>query len=124
MTIKRSFRVALLAAIAWPVLAWLAAAALVVNPAPTRADALLVLAGSSTFKERTKQAAQLFKEGRAPKIILTNDNQESGWSAELQTNPLYVQRAASELKLFGVPEEKIEIVPETPCSRNNNDVIR
>ena len=77
---------------------------------------MLVLAGSSTFKERTHQAAQLFKEGRAPKIILTNDNQESGWSAELQTNPLYVQRAASELKLCGVPEENIEIVPETVSS--------
>ena len=77
---------------------------------------MLVLAGSSTFKERTHQAAQLFKEGRAPKIILTNDNQESGWSAELQTNPLYVQRAAIELKSCGVPEENIEIVPEAVSS--------
>jgi uncharacterized SAM-binding protein YcdF (DUF218 family) len=111
-TIKRMLRVALLFAVAWPLLAWLAAEALVTNPSATKADAMLVLAGSSTFKERTHQAAQLFKEGRAPKIILTNDNQESGWSAELQTNPLYVQRAASELKLWGVPEEKIEIVPE------------
>ncbi len=116
MTIKRGFRVALLAAIAWPLLAWLAAEALVVNADPTQADTLLVLAGSSTFKERTHQAAQLFKEGRAPKIILTNDNQESGWSVELQTNPLYVQRAASELKSVGVPEERIEIVPETVSS--------
>lgn len=116
ITIKRCLRIALLAAIAWPVVAWLAAQALVVNPAPTRADAMLVLAGSSTFKERTQHAAQLFKEGSAPKIILTNDNQESGWSAELQTNPLFVQRAASELKLFGVPEEKLEIIPETVSS--------
>ena len=94
MTIKRSFRIILLAAIAWPLLAWLAAQALVVSPATARADAMLVLAGSSTFKERTQRAAQLFKEGSAPKIILTNDNQESGWSHELQTNPLFVQRAA------------------------------
>src|SRR5712691_5772827 len=116
MTIKRGLRVALLAAIAWPLLAWLAAEALVTNPAPAQADAILILAGSSTFKERTHQAAQLFKEGRAPRIILTNDNQESGWSAELQTNPLYVQRAAIELKSCGVPEGKIEIVPETVSS--------
>ncbi len=114
--IKRGLRVALIAAIAWPLLAWLAAEALVTNPAAVQADAMLVLAGSSTFKERTHQAAQLFKQGRAPKIILTNDNQESGWSAEMQTNPLYVQRAASELKLSGVPEEKIEIVPEIVSS--------
>src|SRR6266852_7339347 len=116
MTIKRGLRVALLAAIAWPLFAWLAAEVLVTNPAPAQADAMLVLAGSSTFAERTHQAAQLFKEGRAPKIILTNDNQESGWSAELQTNPLYVQRAAIELKSCGVPEENIEIVPETVSS--------
>jgi uncharacterized SAM-binding protein YcdF (DUF218 family) len=115
-TIKRGLRCAILFAVAWPLLAWLAAEALVTNPAPAQADAMLVLAGSSTFKERTHQAAQLFREGLAPKIILTNDNQESGWSAELQTNPLYVQRAASELKSCGVPEEKIEVVPETVSS--------
>ena len=116
ITIKRGLRVALVFAVAWPLFAWLAAEALVTNPTPGPADAMLVLAGSSTFKERTHQAAQLFKEGRAPKIILTNDNQESGWSAEMQTNPLYVQRAATELKLCGVPEDKIEIVPEVVSS--------
>ncbi|HWN09043.1 MAG TPA: YdcF family protein [Pyrinomonadaceae bacterium] len=116
MTIKRSFRIVLSAAIAWPLLAWLAAQALVVSPAPMRADAMLVLAGSSTFKERTHRAAQLFKDGSAPKIILTNDNQESGWSDELQTNPLFVQRAVSELRTFGVPEEQIEIVPDAVSS--------
>lgn len=110
------WRFAILFAVAWPLLAWLAAEALIVNADPAHADALLVLAGSSAFMERTHQAAQLFKDGRAPKLILTNDNQESGWSAELQTNPLYVQRAASELKLFGVPEERIEIVPEVVSS--------
>jgi len=116
MTIKRGFRVALVATIAWPLFAWLAAEALIVNPEPTQADAMLVLAGSSTFKERTHQAAQLFKQGRAPKIILTNDNQESGWSAEMQTNPLYVQRAVAELERQGVPDDKIEIVPEIVSS--------
>ena len=115
-TIKRGLRFAILFAVAWPLLAWLAAEALVTNPEPTRADAMLVLAGSSTFKERTHQAAQLFRQGRAPKIILTNDSQESGWSAELQTNPLYVQRAVNELKSLGVPAERIEIVPETVSS--------
>jgi uncharacterized SAM-binding protein YcdF (DUF218 family) len=112
----RVWRFAIFVAVAWPMLAWLAAEALIVNAEPTNADAMVVLAGSSTCIERTHQAAQLFKDGRAPKIILTNDNQKSGWSAELQTNPLYVQRAASELKSCGVPEEKIEIVPETVSS--------
>src|SRR6266550_3807404 len=112
----RVWRFAIFFAVAWPLLAWLAAEALIVSAEPTRADALVVLAGSATFIERTQQAAQLFKEGRAPRIILTNDNQESGWSAALQTNPLYVQRAASELKSWGVPDERIEIVPEAVSS--------
>ena len=112
----RVWRFAIFFAVVWPVLAWLAAEALIVNPEPTHADALVVLAGSSTYVERTHQAAQLFKDGRAPRIILTNDNQKSGWSAEMQTNPFYVQRAASELKSHGVPEERIEIVPETVSS--------
>ena len=112
----RVWRFAILFAIAWPVLAWLAAEALIVNAEPQPADGLVVLAGSSTYIERTHQAAQLFKDGRAPKLILTNDNQESGWSAQLQTNPLFVQRAASELKSCGVPEERIEIVPGTVSS--------
>jgi uncharacterized SAM-binding protein YcdF (DUF218 family) len=117
------WRLAIFFAVAWPVLAWLAAEALIVNAEPARADALVVLAGSSAFIERTHQAAQLFKEGRAPKLILTNDNQESGWSAELQTNPLYVQRAASELKSRGVPEERIEIVPATVTSTRDEAAL-
>ena len=119
----RVWRLAILFAVAWPALAWLAAEALIVNAEPSRADALVVLAGSSAFVERTHQAAQLFKEGCAPKLILTNDNQESGWSAELQTNPLYVQRAASELKSRGVPEERIEIVPATVTSTRDEAAL-
>lgn len=118
----RVWRFAIFFAVVWPVLAWLAAEALIVNPEPTQADALVVLAGSSTYVERTHQAAQLFKDGRAPRIILTNDNQKSGWSAEMQANPFYVQRAASELKSRGVPEEKIEIVPETVSSTRDEAV--
>lgn len=112
----RGLRIAILVVMAWPLLAFVAARALIVHSESSRAEAIVVLAGSSTYLERTHQAAQLFREGRAPRIILTNDNQESGWSAELQTNPLYVQRAASELKSSGVPEEKIEIVPRTVSS--------
>jgi uncharacterized SAM-binding protein YcdF (DUF218 family) len=63
--------------------------------------------------ERTRRAALLFHEGRAPLVILTNDNVVSGWSHEEERNPLFVERAASELKRQGVPAERIEIVPGT-----------
>lgn len=108
-------RIALLALVAW-LLAWVAAEALIVKAELAHADALVVLAGSSTYIERTQRAAQLFQQGRASKIILTNDNIPSGWSIEEERNPLFVERAADELKRQGVPAEMIEIVPGTVSS--------
>jgi uncharacterized SAM-binding protein YcdF (DUF218 family) len=110
-TLEKFARRALLLLIAWPLLAWIGANVLIVNSSLAHADALMVMAGSSTYFERTHHAAQLFNEGRAPMILLTSDNVESGWSAEQQRNPLFVERAADELRRQGVPTEKIEIVP-------------
>ena len=104
-------RVVLVLTIGWMLLAWVSARALIVNSDRANADALVVLAGSSTYLERTHRAVQLFNEGRAPEIALTNDNQRGGWSNLDQRNPLFVERAADELKRQGVPAEKIEIVP-------------
>jgi uncharacterized SAM-binding protein YcdF (DUF218 family) len=107
----RRGRVVLLLLLAWSILAWVAARILVVRSELPHADALVVLAGSSTYVERTHRAAQLFAEGVAAKIILTNDKLPSGWSAVQERNPLFVERAADELRRQGVPAEKIEIVP-------------
>lgn len=103
--------VALALLLLWPFAAWTAAKALIVTAETSRADALAVLAGSSTYLERTHHAAQLFHAGRAPRIVLTNDNIPSGWSAAEQKNPLFVERAAEELTNAGVPADRIEIVP-------------
>ena len=113
---------ALLTLIIGILIAWIAANALIVRSDLAHADALVVLGGSSTFRERTRHAAQLFNEGRAPRIILTNDNQKSGWSAERESNPLFVERAADELTRRGVLEEKIEIVPGTVSSTHEEAV--
>jgi uncharacterized SAM-binding protein YcdF (DUF218 family) len=93
------------------VLSWLAAEALIVRSELQPADALVVLAGSSTYRERTHYAAELFKQGRAPRIILTNDNLKSGWSKEEERNPLFVERALDELRSQGVASEHVDIVP-------------
>lgn len=106
--------VALLAA--WPLLAWPAARALMVSAELADSDALVVLSGSSTYIERTEWAAQLFKEGRAPKIILTNDGQRSGWSQEQQRNPFFVERAVESLQRARVPPERIEVLPQPVSS--------
>jgi uncharacterized SAM-binding protein YcdF (DUF218 family) len=110
-TIIRGFIITLLLAMLWPLAAWSAAEALIVRAESSNADALVVLAGSATYLERTHHAAQLFKAGRAPVIVLTNDNVRSGWSAAQQRNPLFVERATEELTKQGVPADKIEIVP-------------
>jgi uncharacterized SAM-binding protein YcdF (DUF218 family) len=107
----RRARVVLLLLLAWSILAWVAARTLVVRSELPRADALVVLAGSSTYVERTHRAAQLFAAGVAAKIILTNDNLPGGWSALQERNPLFVELAAEELRRHGVPADKIEIVP-------------
>lgn len=100
--------------VAWPPLAWGAAAWLAAGAtrpgAASGADALVVLAGSSTYVERARRAAALFAEGRAPSVVLTNDNLIGGWSEAEQRNPLFVERAAGELRRAGVPGGKIEIV--------------
>ena len=102
--------------VVWPPLAWLAARALIVSEDLPHADALVVLGGSATYMERTQRAAKAFREGRAAKIILTNDGRQGGWSEEEQRNPLFVERALKELQREGVPFEKIEIVPRIVSS--------
>jgi uncharacterized SAM-binding protein YcdF (DUF218 family) len=97
--------------IVWPLLASIAAKGLIVNAQLPQADAIAVLAGSSTYLERTHRAAQLFHEGRSALIVLTNDNLRSGWSAEQQRNPFFVEQAREELKRRGVPGGRIEIIP-------------
>jgi uncharacterized SAM-binding protein YcdF (DUF218 family) len=92
-------------------LAWIAAQALIVKLPLERADALVVLSGSAAYLERTQLAAQLYASGRAPKVILTNDNQQGGWSETQQRNPFFIERARDELAASGVPSRQIEIVP-------------
>jgi uncharacterized SAM-binding protein YcdF (DUF218 family) len=110
-TIIRKLPIALAVILSWPLIAWVAARALVVNSDLMQADALVVLGGSSTYLERTQQAAQLFRQGRFPVIVLTNDNIQSGWSAAQQRNPLFVELAVDELVRHGVPANQIEVVP-------------
>jgi uncharacterized SAM-binding protein YcdF (DUF218 family) len=95
----------------WSLLAWAGARWLVVEAPLARADAIVVLSGSSTYVERNQKAAAVFKEGRSPKIILTNDNQQGGWSSGEQRNPFFYERAISVLTSAGVPQSAIEVIP-------------
>ena len=107
--------------IVWALLAWVAARSLIVRAELAHADALVVLSGSSEYVERTRWAAQLFREGRAPLVVLTDDNQRGGWSSEQQRNPYFVERAFEELRRADVPAEKIVVVPLPPNASSTYD---
>jgi uncharacterized SAM-binding protein YcdF (DUF218 family) len=79
------------------------------DPLP-RADAIVMLSGSATFRERADKAAELYHQGRSQTIILTNDNLQGEWSSPQQRNPYYYERAMEELRRVGVPQEKIQIL--------------
>jgi uncharacterized SAM-binding protein YcdF (DUF218 family) len=96
----------------WPIFAWLAAQLLIVRAELPSADAIVVLSGSSTYRERTAWAAKLYREGRAPIVILTNDSLISGWDRVEERNPYFYELAAKELQQGGVPAEKIQIVSD------------
>lgn len=95
-----------------PTAAWGAARLLIVRTPAQHAEAIVMLSGSATYRERTAHAAKLYNEGRAPRVILTNDNVQSGWSESEQRNPLYYERAISELRAASVPADKIEVSPD------------
>lgn len=109
---RLALRAALLFLAAWPPAAWLAARALIVaGDAGGRADAIVVLGGSASYMERTRFAAELYRSGCAPKILLTDDGGRGGWSSREQRNPAFVELAAEELGRRGVPAEAVERLP-------------
>jgi uncharacterized SAM-binding protein YcdF (DUF218 family) len=90
--------------------AWLAAELLIVKSEIASADAIVVLSGSSTYVERTTWAAKLYREGRAPMVVLTNDGLIGGWDHKEQRNPYYYELAMRRLQESGVPRDHIQIV--------------
>jgi uncharacterized SAM-binding protein YcdF (DUF218 family) len=112
-TRRRVLLSALLGAVVlWPMLAWAAAHLLIVNSELASADAIVVMSGSSTYLERADWAAKLYREGRAPMVILTDDKLISGWDRKEERNPYFYELAARELKKRGVPESKIQVVSD------------
>ncbi len=79
---------------------------LIIEKSLERADVILVLGGSSVFIERTQKAAEIFKQGVASKILLTDDGEKAGWSRMERRNPPYVELAQKNLVAQGVPAFK------------------
>ena len=105
--------IALLSAVVlWPIIAWAGAHLLIVRSELASADAIVVMSGSATYRERADWAARLYREGRAPIVILTNDSLKSGWDKKEERNPYFYELAARELQQLGVPESKIQVVSD------------
>lgn len=91
-------------------MAFAAAKFLVVNCPLRHSDILVVLSGSAAYKERIQEAANIYYQGRADRIVMTNDNQQGGWSQEKQRNPFFYERGLDELSRLGVPRERIQVL--------------
>jgi uncharacterized SAM-binding protein YcdF (DUF218 family) len=83
---------------------------LIIEAPLARADAIVVLGGSANYQERAREAARLLREGRAPIILLTNDNLRGPWSSVEQRNPFFYERAFDEIENAGVPADKIDVL--------------
>ena len=97
--------------VAWTIVAGLAARALIVREPLQKADAIVVMSGASAYLERTAKAAQLFHDGRASLILLTDDETRGGWDNLRQRNAFFVEREMDELLEAGVPLDNVFIVP-------------
>ena len=107
----------------WPLVAWLAARALIVSAPLERADAIVVLSGSEAYIERTQLAANFYFAGRSPLIILTDDHQRGSWSNEERRNPYFVESAVASLREAGVPANRIEVLPELVSSTHQETLL-
>ena len=122
---SRRWRWAAVLLVLWPFVAWGAARGLVERAEAERADALVVLSGSAAYAERVAEAARLYREGRAPLVLLTDDGVQGGWSQAEQRNPRFVELAVSELRRGGVPAESIEVLDARPTNTHDEaDAVR
>jgi len=92
----------------WAIVAPLLADLLVVERPIAKADAIVVLSGAADYKQRAEGGAAAFRNGIAPLILVTDDDQRGGWDDTEKGNPLFVERTIKVLKGNGVNSNAIE----------------
>lgn len=120
---RRLLVIALFLCAAAPLIAWAAARLLIVRAEVQSPDAIVVLSGSSTYLERANWAAKLYREGRAPLIVLTNDGVVSGWDNHEDRNPYYYELSARRMGQEGVPADHISLVPGQASGTYDESVL-
>ena len=100
----------------WPFAAWTGAKFLITESPLDKADAIVILGGSATYKERAHEAARLLHQGRSQLILITNDNMRGPWSSAEQRNLYYYERSFDELRNAGIAAQNIEVVMDPVAS--------
>jgi len=106
----------------WELLAVAASRMLVVSLPLEHPDAIVVLSGSTDFRERVQHAAELYHRGVSTRIILTNDNEQGSWSNTLERNPFFYEYSVDELHKSGVPDSVIKVLPQ-PVSSTHDEAL-
>jgi uncharacterized SAM-binding protein YcdF (DUF218 family) len=108
---RRFLVIAALLFVCAPLLAWAVARLLIVQAKVDSPDAIIVLSGSSTYLERASWAARLYREGRAPLVVLTNDGVIGGWDNREDRNPMFYELSQRRIQQEGVPSTQIQVAP-------------
>ncbi|NNE66290.1 MAG: YdcF family protein [Pyrinomonadaceae bacterium] len=107
--IKLMFAAAVLFAL-WVLTAPFLARGLIVERQIEKADVIFVLSGSAAYRERTEMAAELYEQGIADEVVLSDDGEMAGWSQEDQGNPRFVELARRSLIKNGVDKSSVVIL--------------
>jgi uncharacterized SAM-binding protein YcdF (DUF218 family) len=113
---RRFCAVLVVALLVWGLVAWCAGSFLIVRSELASADVLVLLSGASDYTERAQHAAALWREHRAPRILVTNDGTRGPWSEAQQRNPFFYERSLVELQRAGVPAESLYVLPQEVSS--------
>ena len=100
----------------WPLLAWGGARLLITDAPLENADAIVVLGGSANYRERSREAAKLMLEGRAPRVLITNDNMTGPWSSADQRNLFFYERSLKVITNAGVSANSVEVLMQPVSS--------
>src|SRR5690349_5042397 len=108
---------------AWTLIAWWGASWLIIESKLPSAGTILILSGSGAYQERVQRATELYKEGLAPNIVLTNDGQQGGWSVADQRNLFSYEMTSRDLLSQGIPKDAISVIP-VAVSSTHEEAIR
>lgn len=84
---------------------------LVLSSSMPQADAIVLMAGSRQVREPA--ASRLYKEGVAPKVLLTNDGVRADFSPKHGRNLYLAEWAKEDLVEKGVPEDAVVLLRYT-----------